>query len=220
MKYVCGLAAGLLLTASAHADVGVTLDAGTTGLGMHLVVPMETYLNGRFGFNTMTSNKTRRLASNDYDVREAQRTFDILFDYYPISKPLRLTAGLVINNNQVDAVAKPDVNGKYFINGNTYMPADIHSLTGDENFRKTAPYLGLGWGNALTPTQAWNFSADLGILFQDKPNIHLVSLGCTTSNAVCAQIAKDVAADKQRFATDVGEHRVAAVARVSVSYRF
>ena len=41
-----------------------------------------------------------------------------------------------------------------------------------------APYLGLGWGNAVnTIGSKWSFSSDFGVLFQGSPEIKLTANG-------------------------------------------
>jgi hypothetical protein len=220
MKYALGLAAGLLLAASAHAEFAVTADAGTPGAGAHLVVPMESNINGRFGVNGWSHSSSKHLGSVDYALKESLRTADALFDWYPAAMPVHVSAGVIYNNNSASANAKPNANGGYTINGHDYTAADVGNLSGGLDFRKAAPYLGIGWGNALAGKQNWNFNVDLGAFYQAKPNVHLVSIGCTTSPTVCRTLAADVAADRAKFGADIGSHRTFPVARVSLSYKF
>src|SRR5690349_20108837 len=81
MKFA-SLAGALLLTGAAQAQVGVTADLGTTGAGFHLVVPMESNLNGRFGANMFNHNFDRTVNNVDYTLKGKLQTFDMLFDWY------------------------------------------------------------------------------------------------------------------------------------------
>ena len=105
-------ALGACLAANAHADIGVTLDAGTTGAGMHLVIPMETYLNGRFGVNYVKHGFDKRSGGIDYNADARLRTVDVLFDWYAFgTSQLRLTGGVVYNGNEVVARGRADDRG-------------------------------------------------------------------------------------------------------------
>lgn len=215
--------AALAAAASAQAQVGaaVTADLGTTGAGLHLVVPMESNLNGRFGANYFKHDFDKRSGLVDYKLDGKLATFDVLFDWYirPQSS-FRLTGGLVYNGTKFKAQGVPAADGKFTFNGNTYSTSDIGVLKGDVSFRRAAPYLGIGWGNALTPNQRWSFNADIGAIYQGKPQVNLIPLGCTTSNAVCGKLATDVAAEELRLADDVSDFKVYPVLRASISYSF
>jgi hypothetical protein len=216
------LAAALLAGGAAQAQVALTADAGTTGAGVHLVVPMETYLNGRFGVNGFNHNFTKQSGLVDYDIKGKLQTADVLFDWYlSQGSAFHLTGGIVYNNNHFDATAKPSALGNFSLNGHSYTSADVGLLSGDIQFRKAAPYLGIGWGNALANTaRRWQFSAELGTFFEGDPKVHLVSIGCVTSSTVCKAVAADVAAEQATLQGDMSGYRFYPVARASVSYRF
>jgi hypothetical protein len=220
LKY-SALACALLLTGAAQAQVGITADLGSTGAGFHLVVPMETYLNGRFGVNGFRHDFDKTSNGVDYAIKGKLQTIDMLFDWYPReASPFHLTAGLVYNGNNFDATAKASQLGKLTLNGTTYTAADVGILSGRIDYRKAAPYLGIGWGNALAPKSRWSFNTDLGAFFQGNPNVNLASVGCTTSKAVCDALVKDVAAERLRLKDDVDSLKVYPVLRASLNYRF
>jgi hypothetical protein len=215
------LAACALAAPFAQAQVAVSADIGSTGAGAHLVVPMESYLNGRFGFNTYARDTDKSSNGIDYRVKGKLRSFDMLFDYFPMTgSALRVTGGVVYNGNKFEAEAVPGAGGNYTINGNVYPASTVGTLKGDISFRRAAPYLGIGWGNPLANAGGWQFGADLGAFFQGRPNPHLVSYGCTVSAATCKQLATDVAAEQQKFGEDISNFKVYPVLRASVSYRF
>ena len=220
LKY-SALASALLLTGAAQAQVGITADLGSTGAGAHLVVPMETYLNGRFGINGFRHDFDKTSNGVDYAIKGKLQTIDVLFDWYlRDGSPFHLTAGLVYNGNRFDVSARPSQLGKFTLNGTTYTAADVGILSGRIDYRKAAPYLGIGWGNALTPKGRWTFSTDLGAFFQGKPNVSLASIGCTTSKEVCAALVQDVAAERLHLQDDVDSFKVYPVLRASLNYRF
>jgi hypothetical protein len=215
------LACALLLTGAAQAQVGITADLGTTGAGVHLVVPMESYLNGRFGVNAFQHDFDKTSNMVDYAIKGKLQTVDVLFDWYlREGSPFHVTGGLVYNGNRFDATARASQLGKFSLNGTSYTAADVGILSGRIDYRKAAPYLGIGWGNALAASKHWSFNADLGAFFQGNPNVKLASVGCTSAKEVCDALVKDVAAERLRLADDVDSLKVYPVLRGSLNYRF
>jgi hypothetical protein len=215
------LAGALLMTGAAQAQVAVTADLGTTGAGLHLVVPMETYLNGRFGANYFTHDFNKTSNQVDYAIKGKLKTYDVLFDWY-ISEgsPFHLTGGLVYNGNRFTATAQAGQLGKITLNGHTYSTAEIGILNGNIDYRRAAPYLGIGWGNALKSNSGWSFNADLGAFFQGNPNVKLGNTGCTVGKTICSAVAADVAAERLHLQDDVDSFKVYPVVRASLNYRF
>ena len=222
-KHILFALAAFAAGSSAQAQVGaaVTLDAGTTGLGVHLVVPMEPTLNGRFGVNYFKHDLDKRSGQVDYKLDGKLMTVDALFDWYMIpNSSFRLTGGLMYNGNRFDALGKPGADGKFTLNGKTYTAADVGTLRGEVRFRRAAPYLGIGWGNALSQNKRWNFQSDLGVYHQGKAQVKLGSWGCTTSAAVCKAMASDLDVEEQRLTEEVSDYKLYPVLRASVSYSF
>ncbi len=223
LKHTVFAAAALLAGACAHAQVGVALtaDIGTTGAGFHIVVPMETRLNGRFGANYFKHDFDKRSGLVDYHLDGKLQTFDVLFDWYLRPQgSFRLTGGIMYNGSRFNATGKPSADGVFTFNGVQYGGTDIGTLQGEVTFRRAAPYLGIGWGNALSPDKRWNLSADLGAFYQGKATVNLIPFGCTTSNAICGQLARDVALEEVRLAGEASDFKVYPVLRASVSYSF
>jgi hypothetical protein len=220
-RTVLPLAAGLLLSAAAHADAGVSAELGSTGAGLHLVVPVQPGLNARLGANYLKHSLTQTSGSVDYDLKGKLQTADLLLDWYlRAASSFHLSAGLVYNGSSFDARARPNGAGQYTLNGSQYSASEVGILTGKVDFRKAAPYLGIGWGNALATTSHWNFSVDLGAFYQGKPNVSLASSGCTGADVVCSAIAQDVAAERARLQDDANAYKVYPVLRAGLAYRF
>jgi hypothetical protein len=220
------LAGALMIAGAAQAQVGVTLDAGTTGAGAHVVIPMETYLNGRFVANYFTHDFNKTSNGVDYAIKGKLQTFDILFDWYVREgSPFHITGGLVYNGNTFKVNAQASQLGKVTLNGHTYSTTDVGVVNGSIDYRKAAPYLGIGWGNALQAGNRqgagnWSFNTDLGAYFQGNPNLKLGNTGCTVAKAVCDAVAADVAAERLRLQDDISSFKVYPVVRASVNYRF
>ena len=215
-------AAGLLLAGAAQAQVGVTADIGTTGFGAHLVAPLAATVNGRFGLNGGNLSVSRSEGAIDYDIRARLRTVDLLVDWYVRdNSSFHLSAGLVYNGSNFDAKGKPNNGGIFAINGVNYRSSDVGTLDGSLVYRKAAPYLGIGWGNAVKAVAGWNFTSDLGGFLQGKGDAKLVNTGCTAAAGVCQALARDVALEQAIFASKASDvPRIYPVLRAALSYRF
>lgn len=213
--------ASALAMNTASAAAAVSASVGTTGFGLHLTVPVAPSINSRVGFNTFSYDTSDSTNDFNYDAKLKLNTFDALLDYYPMAgSSLRLTGGVVYNNNKVDITARPSSTASYTFNGTTYSAAGAGEVDGRIDFRKTAPYLGIGWGNALTSQYGWSFSSDFGVLFQGSPRTSLSSRNCTLGSLLCDQLASDLAAENRTLQDDADAFRFYPVIRVSVSYRF
>jgi hypothetical protein len=213
---VAGLAAANCASAR---DFGTSIDLGTTGLGLHVTTPLAAKLNARVGVNFADYSYDGNTSDVDYDFKLKLATFDALLDYHPFDGAFRVSGGAVYNGNKIDAFAKPTAAGTYTINGNVYSSAAMGDLTGKIDFKKVAPYLGIGFGDAVK-NAGWSFAMDLGATFQGAPKTELSSNGCTVSALVCAQFARDVAAEKAKLDDEVSDFKLYPVMRVGVSYRF
>ena len=212
--------AAVAATSAAHAgDLAATVDLGTTGLGLHLTAPLAAQLNARVGLNYANYSSTGNTSDVEYDFKLKLATVDALLDYHPFGSSFRLSGGVIHNGNSIDVNARPNANGSYTINGRNYSAASVGQMKGDVEFRKVAPYLGIGWGNAVQAA-GWGFGMDLGVAFQGTPKTSLVSTGCSALAAVCTMVANDVAAENEKLAEEVKDMKFYPVLRVGVSYRF
>ncbi len=217
---LAGAVAACTFALSAQAQVGVSASAGTTGLGVHVSVPVRSDLNARFGINVLNYSHDGSTSNVDYDFKLKMQNVDALVDYFPISNGFRVTGGVVYNGNKIEARGRPNAAGTFTLNGTTYSAATVGMLNGNIEFRKLAPYLGIGWGNAVAKDSGWGFSADVGVLFQGAPRTSLSNSGCTGTAAVCAQLASDIAAENRALREEVKDFKAFPVVRVGLHYKF
>jgi hypothetical protein len=214
------LAAGLCGAGFAQAATGVTADLGSTGVGAHLSVPLQPNLNVRVGMNYLNYSYDANTSDVDYDFKMKLRTVDALLDYFPMDNGFRVSAGLVYNGNKIDARGKPAGAGTYTINGHTYLASSVGTLDGNVDFRKSAPYLGVGWGNAAAPGKGWGFSSDFGVMFQGSPSTSLKNNNCVAPSQVCTQLAADIVAENVKLTDEASDFKFYPVIRFGASYRF
>jgi ATP-dependent RNA helicase RhlE len=166
---------------------------------------METNLNGRFGANYFKHDFDKRSKLVDYAIKGKLQTFDVLFDWYlREGSPFHLTGGLVYNGNPLQRHRASQPARPVHAQRPHLQRADVGILAGSIDYRKAAPYLGIGWGNALktaapgasTPTSAPSTRA--------RPNVKLGSYGCTTGKPVCDAV---VAGRRGRALQPAGRRR-------------
>jgi hypothetical protein len=212
---------GLFSAGVQAADIGTSLSIGTTGIGAHLSVPVQDKLNVRFGVNAFDYSYDGSTSDVDYDFKLKMRTVDALLDYHLFGGAFRLSGGVVYNGNKITATGKPVSGTTYTINDRTYTASDVGQLNGNVDFRKLAPYLGMGWGTPIANTKGgFAFTADLGVMFQGSPRTSLNNTGCQADTVFCQQLASDVAAENVRLNEEAKDFKAYPVVRVGISYRF
>lgn len=215
-------AAGLLagLAGAAHADIGITGEVGTTGIGGHASLPLNPQLNLRVGFGRLGYSYSGHTDSVDYDLSLKGRTYDALLDWYPTAgASFRVTAGIVYNGNKIDVRAKPGATGNYTLQGNVYSAADVGQVTGKVDFGKLAPYLGVGWSTGQKE-KGWSVSSDVGLMFQGSPRTTLGNSGCNAGAAVCDRFQADVQREAAALNSEVGKFKAYPVLRIGLNYKF
>lgn len=217
---VLALIAGFSCAANATdiSNVGITASVGSTGVGLHASYPIKPNLNARIGLNYFNYDRSGSTSDADYNFKLKMQTVDVLADYFPMDNGFRVSGGLVYNGNKIDADMKAKNGTEYVINGVTYSAAQAGSINGSVDFKKIAPYLGIGWGNAVK-NKGWGFSADLGVMFQGSPNTSLTNVGCQAP-VDCAQLAKDISIEQTKLNDKVSKFDAYPVIRVGASYRF
>ena len=221
MRKLIGLVVfGLSLMTSANAaDFGVYGTAGTIGVGGGVAGSFNSRLGARLGY-TAFDYKVR-------DVRSSELSFDgtaelgglqALLDWYPFGGGFRVSAG-IMENARLSATARP-LSDTYTFDGVTYSTGDVAQARGTAEFDSFAPYLGLGFGRALSSNGRFAFTADLGVAFTGAADV-MLSVTCTPAAvALCDQIQDDVAAEQVELQADAEDFKYWPVLSFGLSYRF
>ena len=181
MKKNLVLAAGLATLLCAHSasaapPLALSAKGSTMGYGLEMTCGLSPKFNLRAGYiGGPTSRYSLSAEETDYDADVKFRSASALMDWHPASGPFHLSTGLYLNHNRLTGVATPAVG--YLINGRAYTGAEIGSLSTEIGFSALAPYLGLGWGNAVGDGNRFGLVLDVGVLFQGPPKVHLKASG-------------------------------------------
>ena len=201
------------------ADTSIGLRAGTLGGGVELAHAFTEKLGFRVSANGLNYSRSETRESVDYDARLKLQSGQLLLDWFPFSNNFRLSAGAMYNGNKFTLDGKPSPGGTFTINGTTYSSSDVGSLNGKVDFRKAAPYVGLGYGRPVG--KGLSLTADLGVLFQGSPRSTLsATCGAVTPAPTCAQIQSDVAAEQNKFNDDIAKYRFFPVLSIGLAYVF
>jgi hypothetical protein len=168
------LAIGMSAPVAAFAgtgDLALGVKGGTAGIGGEVTIGVIDNLNFRTGYNFFNYDGNTTESDIDYDYELKLRSIPLLVDLHPFGGGFRVTSGIFLNHNEVTSTATAQ--GSYDIGGKTYSAAEIGSLDGKVDFRTTAPYLGIGWGNAVDDGNPLSFSLDIGVMFQGTPKVSI-----------------------------------------------
>ena len=212
----CAVSTLILSAASSFAapanDWGVNLKAGTLGAGVEMSKSLGDKFSAGLGFNSYNYKTTDSASGIDYDYKLELQSASLLANYHPFSGAFRFTGGVLYNNNELKLTGKPSAGSTYTINGVTYTAAQVGTLTGTLTFNKTAPYLGLGWGNR--PGSKLGLSADIGALYQGSPKLSLSATGSVTG------LSSNLEQERKSAEEDLGSFKWYPVLSLGVYFRF
>jgi hypothetical protein len=209
---VLGLACfGLTSVVNAEVmDMALTAKLGSLGLGVEGTFGLTDQFNARLGLNKYDYDRTESISDIQYDLDLEWQSISLLADWHPFGNPFRFTAGLMINGNELSGSS---TSSGLTIGDATYPDIGLDARL---DFDATAPYLGVGWGNALAANPGWGFNVDLGIMFQGSGDVTLTPTGANASSVD----PNDVSLEEQRFEDDIKDYKYYPVFSFGVSYRF
>lgn len=201
---------------------GVTLKAGTLGVGADVTIGLTEQLNVRVG-GSYFSYTFRNLADDgkgevsnveDLDAKVDLQSASLLLDLHPWKSPFRITGGVIIHNNEFSATA--DTGQRVEIGDRVYTVSDTKGTVTFEN--EIAPYVGIGYGNAVRDDSRWHFALDIGVVFHGKPQVDLIA----TANDpfVQAFLDRDIERQIAESESDLKDFTMYPVFSVGISYRF
>lgn len=197
-------------------DIALGVKAGTLGAGIEGTAGLLPGLNLRAGANAFSIDFDADTSDIDYELEVDLLSFPVLLDWHPFKDSgFRISAGVLINQNEADAEASAQ--NSYTIGGTTYTPAELGTLTGKIDYNELAPYVGIGWGNAVGKDNRWSFSFDFGVVFQGEPNIDLKANGTMASDPT---FQANLAEEKRKLEDELDDYKYYPVVSLGITYKF
>lgn len=197
-------------------DLGIALKAGTLGGGVEGTVGILDTLNARVGFNYFSMEHDMTESNVDYEFDLDLLTASLILDWHPFNNGFRVSAGVMYNGNELDATGQPTA-GNYTINDTTYTAAQVGTLTGRIDFDDVAPYIGIGYGNALSKDRKWNFVLDIGVMYQGSVDVTLDANGTSSGNAA---FRSNLENERRQLQDELDDYQWYPVIAIGISYKF
>lgn len=198
--------------------LALALKVGTLGPGAELTLGLiPEALNIRLGGNYLPLQFSGKIKDVDYSVDLKWASVPLMLDYHPFYNNFRITGALMYNRNRARLDA--NLNDSQKIGEHEYTPEEIGTLSGSVDFRNFAPYVGIGFGNAVGgPDTYFNFVFDVGVMFQGIPGINLSSSGGTLSDDPA--FLADLAQEEENVQDEADKFQFYPVISAGVSYQF
>lgn len=208
----------LLCCGAGCADSGglaISGKASTLGLGGELTTAVTSNVNARVGINAFNVDFEDKAKEVEYDVGLDLYSFSALLDWHIFNSSFRVSGGVLVNQNELSLYAKPA--NSVIIGEDEYEPEQIGTLTGGVDFEDIAPYVGIGWGNALDSSKRWGFTCDFGVAYTRSPRISLSADGLLADDP---GFQADLAREKGDIEDKLRPFKFYPVISLSLFYRF
>lgn len=189
--------------------------SSTLGLGGELTTGITPDINTRVGLNTLGLDFDGDISDIEYDLGLDFFSFSALVDLYIFDDYFHLTSGVVSLDHELNMRAQPTSSEE--IGGVVYTAAEIGTLFGKVEAEDVAPYIGIGWGNALNNGNRWGFYCDLGVAFTNSPDVDLSANGTMASNAM---FQANLAKERDEIEDDLKSFKYYPVISLGLFFRF
>lgn len=191
---------------------------GTTGPSLSATYQINNYLNVRGIYANYDFDEQEVESGINYNIDIELDTFSLLLDYHPFtSSGFRLSVGAVKNGTEFRA-SSTQTTGTFRVGGTDFNAADVGTLNASVSYDDIAPYLGIGWGNAVMNNKNLTFSLDLGVIGMDQPDVRLSSTG--TNPAIQANLDAELINEERELESSLDDFDLFPVINLSLNYQF
>ena len=214
---IAAAAAALQLSAAAAQNrFAVGVYGGTLGVGGDAQVRLSDHIVLRGGGHFLEFDVDGEYDDVDYDADVNGSNVFATLDLHPFANGWFLSGGVVLGDKSVDLVGAPD--GPVEIGDLIFTPDQVGTLIGEAEVNDAAPFVGLGWDNAVTSDSRVGFSILLGAAFTGDPDVTLDSQGGLFSDDPLFQ--QQLAIEEENLRDDLDDFSVYPVGRVGVTVSF
>ncbi|MEO0398553.1 MAG: hypothetical protein AAF224_03920 [Pseudomonadota bacterium] len=219
---VAGIAT--LWSVAANADTGgdernrfaVGLYGGALGLGGDIQARTTDWLVLRAGGHWFDISIDEEYDGVDYDGDVGLSNAFLTADFHPFTNGWFISAGLVLGAKTIDLSATPAAPVE--IGDQIFTPEQVGVLTGAISANDAAPFIGLGFDNAVTSDNRIGWSFLVGAAFTGESDVAL-----TATDGLLADdpnFQAQLALEEDNLREDVDDYSVYPVARLGVTLGF
>jgi hypothetical protein len=196
-------------------------EISTLGLGGQIVRKITPQINARVGINAFGMNADVDSEDVEYDGDLDLFNVSTIIDIHPSkSSGFKISGGAVFNNNKIAGTAITEetitIGDQEFAN-NVVESTDVDI----EITRSVAPYVGIGWGNAVKDDQGVGFWFNLGVMFGGSPKVEVTpNFGEGATEAEKAQTNEAVQEEEKEVEDNLAFVNIYPVASLGISYQF
>jgi hypothetical protein len=203
-------AVALIAAGSASAEsFALGAKAGTTGVGIEGTFAVSERFNLRGGVYAVGVGWDDTRLGIPYDGDADLKNAGLFLDWHPAAGVFRVS----IAGFQTDNTLNGDAEGELDVGGTIYSSV----LNANIEWDGFAPYLGIGWGNAVR-NPGWSFSFDLGVIFVGEPSVSLT--GTVSDPSLEEAFQEDLAREEQALQEDFEDAKYHPVVSLGFAYRF
>jgi hypothetical protein len=202
--------------------LAITPEVSTLGVGASITKSITPNFNARVGINGLGVGADITETDVTYKADLNLSNISTVIDYHPFQNSgFRLTGGLVFQDNNIKGQGTP-TNNSITIGNDTYTSNDLQSVDAKVSFpNSVAPYVGIGWGNAVKPGRRWGFSFNLGVMFTGSPEIDITpTYGPSITPAVQNEIDTSIQQEVRDLEDDLEWLNIYPVLSLGISYQF
>jgi len=212
-RLIVGVVAVAAVVGSSTASADITLGGriGLPGVGIEASTKFSDYVGMRAGFGGLAYSFDFTYDDIDYDVEYRTSLGSLLLDMHPMGGKFRITAGGALYNAKASITATPSPSTFYEIGNSSYLGSAIGSLRGTVEYKKTVPYVGIGFDFMAQKKSGFGVTFDAGVYYLGKPTkVSLTSTGTVSPT--------DLSIEQNNIEDDASSYDIAL--GVGLYYRF
>ncbi len=186
------LALVCLLNLPAHADSALSYRVSTFGFGLDYNYRLRDTVTARLGYNFYGMGQDADSDGIQYDAKVKIAATWLLVDLHRADSPWRLSLGLSESGPRFEA--QGTATGTVTFNDQTYTADKLGNIDVSIKPRNAiAPYVGIGYGQAVGKEDRFTFIADLGVLYVGAPTSKVIAeCGTAVTSTECDQLVSDI----------------------------
>jgi hypothetical protein len=187
---------------------------GTTGVSGSATYKLSDHFNVRGVYAQYDFSEQDTSSGIDYNFDIELNSFSLLLDYHPFATSgFRLSAGAVKNGTEFNATST-QTTGNISVGNGSFTAAQVGTLNANVSYDSFAPYVGIGWGNAVSKNRNLSFAVDIGVIGMDDPTVTLTSSGGNA--AVNAELENE----RRELEASLDDFALYPVVNLSLNYQF